>query len=487
MTQRKTRRVDAEPRSTPFDEKQEQASSPASEQSTESPRASLKQSHEPDDAGDSISQVGRTASVSSALPSQFCGIEWADRPVMLGEGGEGVPTEVLAVLVLNRVAVSTKDSEEFLTIKGALELYWTDARLSGFPEKASIPADIWRPEVTACSGLTVVGLDDYGTIPNFDMKPTARQDGLLKMRGDLVLNGDGINLSEDLERMRAFPFDGVRVDLSVALFGNRRRENVEQVQLAWKRPNLPDRAADSWFGEHQHVNWHVANKFSGDYEICALSYGTLFSTWNGGTQHVGFSLHLKRSPGFYVLKGILPLYATIMYGMMTFFIGASQLGSRMSQLTALFLTCFAIQWVILERLPRLPFLTILDHVFFSAVFCLFIIGAGNCAANIAEDPRREQGFDYEASDAVDYAAAAAVLVFVHFFTVGYKWLWKMHMLQRRAGGADRTWSQGMEMRNKLFRPAAGQTWRLALDNNFVARTARKTFLGMGAAVQPDAF
>ena len=97
---------------------------------------------------------------------------------MLGEGDEGVPTEVLAVLVLNRVAVSTKDSEGFLTIK-----------------------------------LTVVGLDDYGTIPNFDMKPTARQDGLLKMRGDLVLSGDGINLSEDLERMRAFPFDGVRVDV----------------------------------------------------------------------------------------------------------------------------------------------------------------------------------------------------------------------------------------------------------------------------------
>ena len=78
-----------------------------------------------------------------------------------------------------------------------------------------------------------------------------------------------------------------------------------------------------------------------------------------------------------MLKGILPLYATIMYGMMTFFIDASQLGSRMSQLTALFLTCFAIQWVILERLPRLPFLTILDHVFFSAVFCPSIIGAGN--------------------------------------------------------------------------------------------------------------
>ena len=59
---------------------------------------------------------------------------------------------------------------------------------------------------------------------NFDMKPTARQGGLLKIRGNLVLNGDGFNLAEDFERMRTFPFDGVR--MSVALFGNRRRENV---------------------------------------------------------------------------------------------------------------------------------------------------------------------------------------------------------------------------------------------------------------------
>ena len=77
------------------------------------------------------------------------------------------------------------------------------------------------------------------------------------------------------------------------------------MQLAWKWPNFPDRAADSWFGEHQRVNWQVANNVLGDYEICALSYGTLFPTRNGGTQHVGFSLHLKRSPGLYVLKGIL--------------------------------------------------------------------------------------------------------------------------------------------------------------------------------------
>ena len=59
--------------------------------------------------------------LSSALPSLFCGIEWADRPVMHSEGGDSVTTEVLVVLValvLIRVAVSTKDSEEFLTIVG---------------------------------------------------------------------------------------------------------------------------------------------------------------------------------------------------------------------------------------------------------------------------------------------------------------------------------------------------------------------------------
>ena len=94
-------------------------------------------------------------------------------------------TEVHVVLALNRVVVTTKDSQEFLTIKAALEFYWTDTRLAGFPEKASIPADIWRPELMSCSGLTVVGIDDYAKTPTFDMKPNSRQDGLLKLVGNL--------------------------------------------------------------------------------------------------------------------------------------------------------------------------------------------------------------------------------------------------------------------------------------------------------------
>ena len=36
----------------------------------------------------------------------------------------------------------------------------------------------------------------------------------------------------------------------------------------------------------------------------------------------------------------------------------STLPGRLSLLVALFLTCYAIQWVTIERLPRLPFATV---------------------------------------------------------------------------------------------------------------------------------
>ena len=45
----------------------------------------------------------------------------------------------------------------------------------------------------------------------------------------------------------------------------------------------------------------------------------------------------------------------------------SELIGRLQLLFALFLTCFAIQWVLLERLPKFPYLTVLDNVAYSAL------------------------------------------------------------------------------------------------------------------------
>ena len=132
-----------------------------------------------------------------------------------------------------------------MTIKAKVELYWTDPRLSGFPEDAKIPEDIWRPELMGCDGFSLIGLEDYSAVPTFDMTPTVRQNGLLKLCGQMVLSGDGMNISEDFSRMRMFLFDGVRIDLSISPFGNRRRENSQHVKFGFSRPNKPDRVNEA--------------------------------------------------------------------------------------------------------------------------------------------------------------------------------------------------------------------------------------------------
>ena len=69
----------------------------------------------------------------------------------------------------------------------------------------------------------------------------------------------------------------------------------------------------------------------------------------------------------------------------------SQLGSRLSVIVAMFLTCFAIQWVILDRLPRVPYLTILDSIIFDAIGALGLMLVGACAAHKIAYP---DGFFY---------------------------------------------------------------------------------------------
>ena len=292
------------------------------------------------DAGDSVSQVRRMASAtsSSGLPSHFSGIDWGSRPAVRGASGDELVTDIACVISLQKLTINSRDTQENLTMKGKLEIYWTDHRLAGFPQGAKIPQDIWRPEIACCNGFTVAGLEDGTHVPDFDMRPNARAEGLLKWVGDMVLTGDGVSLSDDFDRLRAFSFDGVRVDLSAMLFGNRQRENYEQVRFVFARPNLPNRIGDGFSGNCQHVNLYLGqNVYCGDYKLEALSYGAIFNA-QVNAQGLAFSLHFQRTPGFYVLKGILPLYATICFGGMTYFIESTELAGRLAVLTALFLT-----------------------------------------------------------------------------------------------------------------------------------------------------
>ena len=51
----------------------------------------------------------------------------------------------------------------------------------------------------------------------------------------------------------------------------------------------------------------------------------------------------------------MPLAGAVVFGLLTFIISAHLLGDRLQLLSALFLTCFAIQWTVNDRLPRVAY------------------------------------------------------------------------------------------------------------------------------------
>ena len=88
-------------------------------------------------------------------------------------------------------------------------------------------------------------------------------------------------------------------------------------------------------------------------------------------------------------KGIRPLFLVALFGFAVFGLESDDLGTRLSILAALFLTTYAVQWIVIERLPRLPFSTVLDHVAQSVVTALLLM----CLVSLASYRLGRDGCD----------------------------------------------------------------------------------------------
>jgi len=214
--------------------------------------------------------------------------------------------------------------------------------------------------------------------------------------------------------------------------------------------------------ETEHVNhfatWQIRSHH-GEYKLHAFSYGianhmspqTNVTYWD-----LLFSLHLSRVPNFYVIKGIAPLYVCACFGLMTYFVEPDDLGTRLALLFALFLTCFAIQWVVVERLPNLPFLTILDEVAFFSVLFLFAIagtqccvyrltrfsvlldesaavGAGSLSDEMQKLARTVVFFDKEKAQVLDVLFGGGLFLGFLVGCVGWRLFWRISTLRRNSG------------------------------------------------------
>lgn len=415
-------------------------------------------------------------------------IAWTERPCT------PIVVEVVWKLISMDVVAT---NAEWLHLRVKLELYWVDPRLVGRPLAQGVPPEIWRPDTTGCPGLKMEAAERGELRPSFfSPKPgDTASDGRLELIVPITLGEEGWNLAEsNLRRMENFPFDGLRVDLSVTTAGPRREVDTD-VEFSFRRPNISDDAVARG-GKWQQLDWNCSG-VAGDYRVTAISIGRARHpppAWYRQPHHAPgaqmrnlvLSLHLQRCSYFYVWKGIIPLYLIAVYGFVTFAMDPADLGDRCGVLSGLFLTSFAVQFVSVERLPRLPFATTFDQVTNSVMATLAVMVVGQCVAyqlgvGGSWSMTDESPFDRRLATTVDYAVAACSLCYLACYSLLYRVVYCVRH-SRRTSGANARWRDGPFFRNRWV---ADEGWRVELNERF-HEAHRSKFLGMGEpVVEPE--
>ncbi|CAD7953748.1 unnamed protein product [Amoebophrya sp. A120] len=456
--------------------------------------------------------VSTLTSYQDSIDDLYDTIDFSQRPFLVNPKNpdEKYATPVEVVFRVKEWSISKSNDHEFCKLEGFLEMHWYDYRLDNFPKNKKIPENTWRPEICASYGCNMDKAENYEEVPRFYYN--TKRDGKVRIDCRFFFSGDGVNLGADLDRLRSFPFDSVRIDVSIFLSGSRRGELPGDLQVSFQRPNMPTKLVDNFSGKFQQFQWNTV-KHSGDYELFRVSYGEGFLSRNWQAEEpvvkpaLMFSVHLKRTPGFYLQKGILPLYLCAFFSLVTFLSEPIDVVGRLQMLFALFLTAFAIQWVTLERLPRLPFNTVLDDVVSHVVVSLMIAATGQgFSYRIAREAAQEEttlvdamtlvdtrmkNFDFQIATIIDLTTAFVIV----FYLIVYSYLKRFRTAWRQGKnlavsaknlvkGALRPWVNGKEYRNKAVRPCEGNCWRVDLTQEF---TDSGSFLGMGVLTEAEEF
>lgn len=226
--------------------------------------------------------------------------------------GNPLQTEVEILWGVMNWEVTTEGGEHFHP-KCFVELYWFDWRMVGFPTKGGPPSEVWRPSVMANKGCSLGNAERFEQTPQFPRYGGESSEGYLTMHLEVDFGESGLNMAEDdLERMRAFPFDSLRVDGSIFFVGGGNKEALEDIKVSLRKPTS-EAQKQVGAGEYQTFGWNTS-KVAGDYEMVALSIAhgrhaipvkAYREPWYPETVEAAnllFSFHLRRRSEFYLMK-----------------------------------------------------------------------------------------------------------------------------------------------------------------------------------------
>eukprot|EP00392_Amoebophrya_sp_AT5.2_P016707 g17003.t1 len=368
-------------------------------------------------------------------------------PEDLGTTAKPAPTKISVKILIDECKIVNQQHGEALQFKVQFCFHWVDERFVDFPPDLPMPPDVWRPEIMLSGGLSIKKEVKETTLPTFHDKN--RQDGVLQLEFDTEPAMVDL-LRDDPEALKTFPFDSFRFDFACCLAGEKRLENQQDVRVRFDKQVMVDTMegpADTSLNRSKGDDFVFRpTPRSGEFVTEAITYGIgMHTSPRTGLSYddVVFSVHLQRNAAYYIFKGVLPLYGILFLSNLCFFIDNALLSDRLALVFGMFLTAFAIQWTILDRLPRVPYLTFLDQLIAAAIFGLCVIALGSCVAHKVKYPSGTAGggggdllFDGAVSraDFADWADLVSLFVADASFLLLHAVAHTQTVLRRAGGG-----------------------------------------------------
>lgn len=224
----------------------------------------------------------------------------------------------------------------------ALVLRWHDLELAhdGQDSISKDLNDIWHPRIQI--------LNQQKLVQTFPQTVEILPDGEVIFRQRVWGS-----FSQPLE-LRKFPFDTQRLKFTLVDVSSGSREVVLKPSPKAgisESLTIPDWSVRQWKFETENLQF--------DNE----------STPRSG---VVFSLEVERDTNYFIFKAIMPLILIVMMSWLVYWIDPSLVASQISVAVTAMLTMIAYRFALAGMIPRLPFLTSLDHFVLASTLMVFL-------------------------------------------------------------------------------------------------------------------
>jgi len=319
-----------------------------------------------------------TGEYPEAIGARCVDVDYQSKAATAGEAtfvtspNQNGPTLVHAGLHVDEITEVDEGSNTF-KIQGFLDLIWCDPRLAfelaetGCQAEIFLEGDayqklnhIWWPNLDFVNGEEDVSLENLVLL----VHPDGTVEYRAKFNGHLASNFN----------LHSFPFD--EQDLLV---------EIESFEWASDTMVFLKQEGTVGFSEEFRIpEWYVT-----DVRESIKSQKEV-------RDHSEFSklvavIHVKRDPGVYTTKVMIPLGAIILISMIIFWMDAEAFEDRLNASMTGLLTAVAYQFIASQNLPRHVYNTYLDsYVFLSFLVILFGIGESAIVRWLLKNEKEEQ-------------------------------------------------------------------------------------------------